>query len=387
MLPWLLALGVVAAFLLAFITVAPNRLVTGRGVPLADLLTGWRLFVLVPVAAMGVAAFLKPSPRRCLGVAAVAALMLALLAWIAGDEARVLSRHMAADARAGGVTPTARVSFGGAFWCLMLLAWLAAADALRRLDLTPAPRAAAHVVLWLPMLALLATGRLDELSILKEWAQRDEVFREACWRHLQIVAAALAPALLLGLPLGVAAARHARFGGALLAALSLVQTIPSIALFGLLIAPLAALGALWPDAGIRGVGLAPAVVALVAYALLPIVAGVAAGLRQIEPGVIESAAGMGLGRTQRLWQVELPLALPSLVSALRVAAVQLVGLAVVAALIGAGGLGALIFQGLAGSALDLVLLGVVPVVAMAVVLDAALGALAAGLQRWQGVRP
>jgi osmoprotectant transport system permease protein len=279
------------------------------------------------------------------------------------------------------------VSFGGAFWCLVVLAWLAAADALRRLDLTPAQRSVAHVAVWLPSLGLLATGRLDDLSILKEWAQRDEVFAVACWRHLQIVAASLVPALLLGLPLGVAAARHARFGSGVLAALSLVQTIPSIALFGLLIAPLAALGALWPGSGIRGVGMAPALVALVAYALLPIVAGVAAGLRQIDPGVIESAAGMGLGRRQRLWQVELPLALPSLVSALRVAAVQLVGLAVVAALIGAGGLGALIFQGLAGSALDLVLLGVVPVVAMAVVLDAGLGALAQGLQRWSGTQP
>jgi osmoprotectant transport system permease protein len=269
---------------------------------------------------------------------------------------------------------TQRVSFGGAFWCLVLLLWLAAADALQRLRLAPARRLALHLALWLPALAWVLAGHLNATSILQEWAQRDDVFAEAFWRHLHIVAAALLPTLALALPLGVVVARAARFGRAVLVCLSLVQTIPTIALFGLLIAPLAALGALWPGSGIQGIGLAPALVALVAYALLPIVGGVAAGLQQIEPGVIEAATGMGLTPRQRLWQVELPLALPSLLSALRVAAVQMVGLAVLAALVGAGGLGTLIFQGLTSSALDLVLLGVVPVVLMAVAVDAVLGA-------------
>ncbi len=277
-----------------------------------------------------------------------------------------------------------RVSFGGAFWCLALLAWLAAADALQRMRLAPLRRVVWHGAVWLPALAVLAAGGLDHTSIMKEWAAREEVFAQGFWRHLQIVAAALLPALALALPLGVAAARHARFGRAVLALLSLAQTIPAIALFGLLMAPLGALGALWPSSGIHGVGLAPALVALVAYALLPVVAGVMAGLQQIEPGVLEAARGMGLTPRQRLWQVELPLALPALLSALRVAAVQMVGLAVLAALIGAGGLGALVFQGLTSSAIDLVLLGVVPVVVLAVLLDGVLGA---WVETITGVRP
>jgi osmoprotectant transport system permease protein len=291
-----------------------------------------------------------------------------------------LTSASAANAVSGTV-PTQRVAFGGAFWCLVLLVWLAAADAIQGLALAPARRFALHGAVWLPTLALLVAGRLDGTSMLQEWAQQDEVFAQAFWRHLQIVALALLPALALALPLGVAAARHARFGRGLLALLSVVQTIPSIALFGLLMAPLAALGALWPSLGVQGVGLAPALVALVAYALLPIVAGVAAGLQQIDPGVMAAATGMGLSPRQRLWQVELPLALPSLLSALRGAAVQMVGMAVVAALIGAGGLGGLIFQGLSSSALDLVLLGVVPVVLLALALDALLAAVATGLQR------
>ncbi len=386
-LPLLLVLGLLAALTLGFVTVAPNRLVSGRAVLLTDLLVGWRLALLIPAVALLAAAVLQPTRTRSHIVLTACALLLAGLAWVAGDEAQRLTQQAApvaasAPTLAADAQPTTlRVSFGGAFWCLGLLIWLAAADALQRLALTPTRRLALQLAVWLPALGVLATGRLDETSILKEWAQQEDVLAQAFWRHLQIVAAALLPALALALPLGVAAVRHVRFGRAVLALLSLVQTIPSMALFGLLIAPLAALGALWPASGIQGIGLAPALVALVAYALLPLVAGVAAGLQQIEPGVVAAATGMGLSARQRLWQVELPLALPALLSALRLAAVQMVGAAVVAALIGAGGLGSLIFQGLSSSALDLVLLGVVPVVVLAVAVDAMLATLAANLQR------
>lgn len=159
-----------------------------------------------------------------------------------------------------------------------------------------------------------------------------------------------------------------------------MQTLPSIALFGLLIAPLAALGA-WlqgrglGDWGVQGVGLLPAALALTLYSLLPVVHGTLAGLQQVPAAVLDAATGLGLGPRQRFWQVQWPLALPVWLAALRVSTVQAVGLAVVAALIGAGGFGVLIFQGLASSALDLVLLGVLPVVALALALDAALGAI------------
>lgn len=364
-LPLLVLLALAAAGWLPFVTVAPNRLVSGSGVRLVEWLAGsgaampWVLAI-APALVLAVAALRPATPARHAVVAVAAGLWIGALTWLAGDAARALSAQ--------------RVAFGAGWWSLALLAWLIAADALRRLALTAPAHAAAHAALWLPVVALLLTGQLSELALLREWAQRDDVFREALLRHLQIVVVALVPALVIGLPLGVAAARHERFGRLAAAVLGTVQTVPSIALFGLLIAPLAALGTWWPASGIRGVGLAPAAVALVGYALLPIVLGVAAGLRQIEPGVLEAARGMGLGARRRLWHVELPLALPSLLSALRFAAVQLVGLAVVAALIGAGGLGSFVFQGLAAGAIDLVLLGVVPVVALALLFDAAFAA-------------
>lgn len=123
------------------------------------------------------------------------------------------------------------------------------------------------------------------------------------------------------------------------------------------------------DLGIGGIGLAPALIALVLYALLPLVRSVHAGLTQVPDSVIDAGRGMGLSRRQLFWRVEVPLALPVMLSGVRVIAMQTVGMGMVAALIGAGGFGALMFQGLLSSALELVLLGVIPAVALALVVD------------------
>jgi osmoprotectant transport system permease protein len=162
--------------------------------------------------------------------------------------------------------------------------------------------------------------------------------------------------------------------------LNVLQTIPSIALFGLLIGPLAWLGRQLPGLGIAGVGLAPALLALSLYALLPVVRGTLAGLQQVPPAVREAARGMGMTPWQIMLQVETPLALPVFLSGLRITTVQAVGLAAVAALIGAGGFGAIMFQGLSASALDQVLLGVLPVVLLALLVDVAFRLLIARLK-------
>ena len=356
-----------------FLMLAPNRLVTGQGLALLALGSGaqWPVVgaMLLWLGLCTWPAGRWPRLRDGLAAACAGLLLLGLVA-AAGHEAALQSHQAGA---------LARVSLGGGFWAAGLLAWAMAADALRRLPLGPAGRAAAQAGLLLPLALWLVAGRLDELSLMKEYANRQDVFQAALWRHGQIVASALLPTLLIGLPLGLAAARRPGLGRPLLAALNLVQTLPSMALFGLLIAPLAALGAAWPGSGVQGIGLLPAVIALTLYALLPVVHGLASGLQQVDPAVVDAATGMGLSPRQRLWQVELPLALPLLWSALRLTTVQLIGLAVVAALIGAGGLGAIIFQGLLSSALDLVLLGVLPVVALALAVDAAFGAVALAL--------
>lgn len=357
--------GLLAAWGLPFLTSAPNRLVTGTGIGLRPLLVGWGAAILLPAAVMTLGV-VQPQARRTHATMAIAAtLLLAGLVWLAGAQAQRLAESDSA---------ISRTSFGGGFWLLVLVAWLAAADSIQRLRLGAPATILANAAVVVPCVALLLAGELDQLSLLKEYANRERVFHAALLRHLELVVATLVPSLLIGVPLGIAAFRRERWRAPLFAVLNVIQTIPSIALFGLLLGPLAWLALQLPQLsrlGIGGIGVAPAVIALSLYSLLPVARSTAAALIQVPRPVIEAASGMGMSRAQILRRVELPLALPVFLSGLRVATVQTVGLAVVAALIGAGGFGALVFQGLASSALDLVLLGVVPVVALAVAFDAA----------------
>lgn len=367
--------ALMAALGLAFISVAPNRLMSGVGVSLPMLTVVGRHALWLPWLVLVWAAFAPPSPWVHAAVIIAAAAALSGLLWVAGSAAALATV---------GDASLVRVSLGGGFWCLALLAWLAGCDAVQRLGLSAVARTLALGAVLLPSLLLLATGQLDALSLLKEYANRRDVFDDAGLRHAQIVLATLLPALVIGVPLGVTAARSKAFAGPLFAVLNIVQTVPSIALFALLMAPLGALAAAWPTLGLQGIGLAPAVIALTLYALLPIVHGTATGLAQVPSSAVDAATGMGITQQQLFWRVQVPLAMPVLLSGLRVTTVQVIGLAVVAALIGAGGFGALVFQGLTSSALDLVLLGVLPVVAMAMVADAALGLLSAA---WRGRAP
>ncbi len=324
----------------------------------------------LPATVLVVGIFLPQRQRTHAAVAIAATLLLFGLTWLAGVHAARLAETAPA---------TSRTSFGGGFWLLALIVWLAAVDAIERLRLGPVVAVLAHLTVLLPIVALLLAGELDQLSVLREYATRKDVFHVALGRHIEIVVAALLPTLFVGIPLGIALYRRAQSQVPVFAVLNVIQTIPSIALFGLLMVPLALVASTVPGLrrlGISGIGMAPAVVALILYSLLPVVRSTVAGLGQVPRPVVEAATGMGLSRGQIFRKVELPIALPVFLSGLRIAAVQAVGLAVVAALIGAGGMGALVFQGLASGALDLVLLGVIPVVALAVVVDAAFQILA-----------
>jgi osmoprotectant transport system permease protein len=360
----LLILAALAAALgLAFLTHAPNRLLSGRPISLAAAVGGAGVLPLIPGLVLLAGPFL-PQRRivHAIVAAAAVAFILALL-WFAGT---------AAEALADTAPPSARTSFGGGFWLLFLCTILALIDAVGRLGLGPAARflAAAGVVVAIVLVA--ASGALDQLAIAKEYAARRAQLADALLGHILIVLAALVPTVVLGLPLGILAQRRRRLRAVLFPALNLVQTIPSIALFGFLIAPLSALAGLFPGLGalgIGGVGIAPAVIALILYSLLPIVRDTVEGIDGVAPGAIDAARGIGMTGRQVFWQVTLPLAFPVLLSGLRIAAVQAVGLAAVAALIGAGGLGAIMFEGLFADALDLVLLGALPVILLALGLD------------------
>ncbi|MGA7508778.1 MAG: ABC transporter permease [Erwinia billingiae] len=354
----------VAAASLPFLNYAPNRLVSGQPLPLHQLLQGVQWLLPVPVILLLLLAFLPVSRRHLLLTLLLSeGLFIALIAF-SGHQATLLSQQG---------SPLARTSWGSGFWLSGGLCLLIAADTISRLTPQVFWRLLLNGQIWLPVIVFLLTGQLDQMALLKEYANRREVFDQAFSRHLLLLVGTLIPTLAIGIPLGWWCAKKAAVQSPVFAVLNVVQTVPSVALFGLLIAPLAGLARAFPwlsELGISGIGMAPALIALVLYALLPLVRSVVAGLQQVPKEVIETAEGMGMTRSQIFWQAEVPLALPVLLTGLRVIAVQTVGMAVIAALIGAGGFGAIIFQGLLSSALELVLLGVIPVIAMAVVIDA-----------------
>ena len=178
-------------------------------------------------------------------------------------------------------------------------------------------------------------------------------------QHLVLVLVSTSVAVIMGVPAGVFAAKRPAIGRPLLALASVAQTIPSLALFGFLL-PLPFIG---------GVGPRTALVTLTLYGLLPIVRTTVAGVRGLDPAVVEAGVAMGMTPRQLLLMVELPLALPSIVSGIRVAAVIGVGTATIAAAIGAGGLGEYIFRGLSMVDTTMILAGAVPAAALALVVD------------------
>ncbi|MNB92552.1 putative osmoprotectant uptake system permease protein YehY [compost metagenome] len=359
----LLAMIAVVAGALPFVNFAPNRLMSGVG------RAAWQVWSFSPALLflpLGLLLGLTLVRGRWALVAtlAVCQLLFTLLVWSAG---------LAASHLASSESPLARTGVGSGLWLWLALSLLACSDVIRRLSPQPLWRWLLQAQIWILPLLLLFHGELNALSLLKEYANRQDVFNDALTQHLTLLLGTLFPALLMGVPLGMFCYRQPRYQGPVFAVLNVIQTIPSVALFGLLIAPLAGLTRAWPwlsSLGIAGTGMTPALIALVLYALLPLARGVLAGLSQVPAEVLESADAMGMNSRQRFWQIQLPLALPVLLRGLRVVAVQTVGMAVIAALIGAGGFGALVFQGLLSSALDLVLLGVVPTIALAVVIDA-----------------
>ena len=204
------------------------------------------------------------------------------------------------------------------------------------------------------------------------WSQYGGQILQLTLEHLWLTGAAMLFATGISIPVGVWLTRAPRLAEPVIAVANILQTIPSLALFGLLL-PL-------PWLGERAARIA--IVALTAYALLPILRNTYVGIRGIDPSVIEVAHALGLTGTQRLFKVELPLAASFIFAGLRTATVTCVGVATIAAAVGAGGLGELIFRGVASVDNRLVLAGAIPAALLALVADGVLGI----FERWLRVK-
>jgi osmoprotectant transport system permease protein len=188
---------------------------------------------------------------------------------------------------------------------------------------------------------------------------------EATATHLTLVLIAMAFAIAIGVPLGMLIVHRPALRDLALGLASIFQTIPSLALFGFLI----------PIPFIGGIGRRTAIVALVLYALLPILRNTYVGLTGIDPAVLEAAEAMGMTQSQILWRVRLPLARPVILAGIRTATIITIGVATVAAAIGAGGLGTFIFRGVAMVSDAVILAGAIPAALLAIAADLLLGLL------------
>lgn len=181
--------------------------------------------------------------------------------------------------------------------------------------------------------------------------------------HLVLVAASSAIAIVIGVGTGIAGTRHPRLRDVSITIANILQTIPSLALFGFLL----------PIPVIGGIGERTAIISLVLYSLLPILRNTIVGITSIDPALREASIAMGMTDRQLLTMVELPLAAPTILAGIRIAVVTNIGTAVIAAVIGGGGLGVLIFRGVASVDTTQILAGAVPAAVLALLADGSLG--------------
>ncbi len=362
----LVAGGAMAVAWMPFIIVKANRIAAGKPQLLTQLISQPSAITLLALlAAAALAALFLHNQFVRVGIATLAIAMLIVTLGLVSTAATPIG------------STVARITPGGSFWVLLAVVGLMISDALVKLRLTPWLRVAALTIYAALLAVVLHSGLLDNLSIMKEYANNADKFWHEALNHVFLSLGSVAIAIVLAMPLGIFCYWQPRVRAVVLRALSLVQTVPSLALFGILMLPLGYIAANVPFAaaiGVKGIGAAPALVALVIYSLLPIVANTVVGLAGVDPSVRDSAAGMGLTRRQILTGIDLPLAFPVILTGIRIVLVQAIGLVTVAALIGGGGFGLFIFQGIGQTANDLVLLGAVPTVFLAfssaVILDA-----------------
>lgn len=334
--------------------------------------------------ALGPAAFVVVGLVFAGEAAARRSAALAAFLLVAALAVALSASGIAAERLLAGRPASARAMLGGGFWVVLSALGILVFEHARVGPRWLVPAAAAVLAL-----ALAGAASLDlfgHLSLVVEYRARAAALSAAFGQHVALSLGALALAFAITLPLGWAAFRSPRVEAAANAVLGATQVTPALALFGLLIPILAGLVAALPSLrrfGIGAIGPAPALIGVAVYLALPLLRGLVSGLRSADPAAVEAARAMGLTEARITREVRIPLALPVLLGALRVATVQGIGLVTLGGLIGAGGLGAIVFEGMAQFAADLILLGALPIVALALAAD---GALAVTARRLEGRR-
>ncbi|MFP4199812.1 MAG: ABC transporter permease [Clostridia bacterium] len=361
-----LAVYAVSLVIPAFVNYRPSRILSG------ELMSGWEAagpaFALAILLLLVLAALIvRDGSDQLAGATALFADLAAV--------AVLLIAGYAAGRLIGPEAPYARVSLSSAFWLALFGCYLMLVGSLRRYRGSRFGRAVLAALVPASVALMLSSGWLDELAIMREFFNRRDTFVGELGAHVSLSFGAVAAGAVVGLAVAYVIFRHARSERYLFFFINLFQTVPTLSFLGLLMAPLAYLAARYGilrQFGVAGIGWTPAFIVLFAYTLLPVTSNALAGFRVVDPMVLEAALGMGMTKRQVFWRVQFPLALPVVVSGIRTALTQAIGNTILAGLIGGGGMGSIIFLGLAQSAPDLVLLGTIPVVLLALVADYAM---------------
>jgi osmoprotectant transport system permease protein len=354
----------ILSLVFGWFTLKLNRLASGISLNLPSSI-GWVLTLLL--SALWLAClFLAFRPKKnwqpfMLGSIANIILILCLI-FLGSVAARLVQEN----------TERVRISPGAGIWITFLAVYLIVFSSRKSLKKKTAIQ---NILTWAgptAFIILLLSGHFNNLSIIVEYSVQKLRFMQEFLQHIFLVAICVFFGSVFGLILGIWATRNKRAETVIFFLTNISQTIPSLALFGLLIAPLSLLSfkfAFLREAGIRGIGNTPAIIALIIYSLLPIVRNTYTSIRQLDRSIIDAGRGMGMNRFGIFMKIEIPLSAPIILEGVRIAAVQSIGLTAVAALIGAGGLGWFIFQGLGQAAADMVLLGAIPIILLALVTD------------------
>lgn len=351
----------ICTYLLPIYTVKPNRIQTGSAVGVSDLPPVYYLVALLLILLIAAIVFYGKHTDIFFLLFSLAFMshLLAMLTYIQNNLAL------------WGAGEYGRVSFSAGFWVALLTIYLLLSWAYRNTRYKHLPSATVALIL-IGLAVFILMGCFRHSAILLEFQNRSEKFTKELFNHITLSLSAVGAATLIGIPGGIWAARSQKYRTLIFKVVNGVQTIPSLALFGLMIAPLALISQQFPILrrfGIAGIGNAPALIALTLYSLLPIIRNTFTGIFYIENHIISAAVGMGMSKSQKFRYVELPLATPMMLTGIRMSLVQTIGNTAVAALIGAGGLGTFIFQGLGQSVPDLILLGVIPVILLSILFD------------------
>lgn len=364
-------LGVVViavGFFMPLAELRPNRIQKGVAFTFADLAgQGLTLFLMAFLLMIGLG-WLQSRQKRSFALRAITCSVMiipsaAVYLACRSQETQQFILTLAMDSEA------LRISLKAGFWLLLSgVILLLGADS----DQKPLTKNINIGLMLMLLLSVILSSRLIELSLVKEFLNVQAMWLSELFRHTWLSIGSVAFGIIPGMVIGYKSFKNPKLKSWLMGFVNGVQVIPTVSLLGLLMIPLSYAATQWTglrEMGISGVGAAPAFIALMLYSLLPISLNTLAGLNQIEVSVQESAIAMGLSHKQLLWRVQLPLAVPVILSGIRTALTQSVGNTILAGLIGGGGMGSLIFLGLSQSASDLVILGTIPVVALAFLIE------------------